>query len=51
MSSPGVGIETRVPADRECDQTIGWLALDTTETAILEKPAEEAGGHGHGHGH
>ena len=28
-----------------------WLAFDTTETAILEKPAEEAGDHGHGHGH
>jgi chaperonin GroEL len=23
----------------------------TTETAIVEKPAEEADDHGHGHGH
>jgi chaperonin GroEL len=27
------------------------LQSRTTETAIVEKPAEEADDHGHGHGH
>jgi hypothetical protein len=27
------------------------LKSNTTETAVVEKPAEEADDHGHGHGH
>jgi len=30
---------------------IARLISLTTETAIVEKPAEEADDHGHGHGH
>jgi hypothetical protein len=28
-----------------------WLQCNTTETAIVDKPAEEADDHGHGHHH
>jgi hypothetical protein len=28
-----------------------WLTSTTTETAVVDKPAEEADDHGHGHHH
>jgi chaperonin GroEL len=30
---------------------MAWLTSDTTETAIVEKPAEAEDDHGHGHHH
>jgi hypothetical protein len=30
---------------------MAWLTSTTTETAVVEKPAEEADDHGHGHHH
>jgi chaperonin GroEL len=30
---------------------MAWLTFATTETAIVEKPADEDNDHGHGHGH